>query len=452
MRRREFVKAALALPIGLAMARTGFAASRTPTNKVLFIGDSIFAVGNTGTFRNGRQYLSHNSTGEIIWAWMADPRYQLDVWLVPGGRQGSKWLLTDGANQGIIGTTTRRLGKAAEIDHVRSMDPDVVIVGFGANDIPGGIPFAQYSEAVAGFCDKMGSDGRHVVVATIRPHVQTNAKWDNYNYASGSPMWDEHFKINNWILNDLPKIFPGAVTPWDTFAPLADPSSYRGGIFLPGVSRDGVHLNEIGAFNSGMTLVPVMQKLFADGTFFNADPHVGNLLPNPDLVGGAGTAGAGVSGAVPDHVRFSTRSRKPAQLKLAQAEGELTLDFQSKQDGVPLETVYATLFDGDSIAVENGGGRKFQLMVRVESAASPRLRSISALLTDDKGFAQVEALRPQSHGSPLWPNAPFSGWLITPVIELPDEAAGLRPSINIQLAAGDEPVSITLSKPILRAV
>ena len=452
MDRRRFLAASASGAILAAMPMTrASAATGSSAPKLVFIGDSIFAACNDGFAMDGRTYLSHNAHGEIVWAWMQDPRFQYDIWVAPDGRPTIPALMTDGANQGISGSNSYRLNQEPEIAHVLSMEPDLVIIGFGANDIPQEIPLEQYQRAISRFCQRMLDAGAQVIVALVRPHVTGGAAQPIYNYPEGSPLWEQHDAFNAWLSTELPAAFNGAVRIWDTFTPLADSAGYRGATLLDGLHRDGTHLNEIGAYSTSVNLLELLRDMLPAGTFFDSDAGRDNLLPNPDYAGSSGVAGPGISGTVPSDLQVLRDIPGSSELALSPSGDGLELVFGPRQDGAGLETLTVTLHAGALLGLTPGASA--QLYVPFSTPQSSRVRSVSVMLIDDTRNHRVEGLRAMDREAPNWPLAPIDGWLISPVIALPSGSSGVRVVVTAIVGEGAEPVTLRL-KPgaILRTV
>ncbi|MCX5493775.1 SGNH/GDSL hydrolase family protein [Kaistia dalseonensis] len=413
-------------------------------SRVLFIGDSIFASNNTATYNGRFESLSHNANGEIVWAWMQDPRFHLDVWNVPEGRVTNPDYKFDGANQGVNGSRVTRLADEKEIAHIRELDPDLVIVGFGANDIPSKTSAGTFTSYVKAFCDMMVNvDGRRVVVGTVRPHVRSGAGQDNYNYPEGDPRWAVHFAINDFITKQLPLLYkPGQVKAWDSFSALADPNSYRGGEFLPGLHRDGVHLTDVAAYRSGRNLMPVLGSMIQPGLFFDVDPAASNLLPNGTLEGGGGKIQGPVIGSLPYGCSLSRTAGDGGVAKISRehdpefGRDKLVISLSSNAGAAPQE--FRLLFHDDvSISIDDAGGRDVQLFVPVEIDSYSGFIGVTSFIADDQYEHFTEGLRPYDKSKPVWHGEAISAWVITPALRLPEGAKGIRAGISIRFAAGE---------------
>lgn len=371
---------------------------------ILFIGDSIFANNNDGFLQGERRYLSHNGNGEIVWAWMSDPRVRFDVWLDSNGKVEAPAIKLEGANQGISGTKIYRLNNQVEIQRIRQCDPDIVIVGFGANDIPGGVSADQFLRVLNSFVGSMISEGRAVIVATVRPHVISGAKEEVYNYPLGDTKWEIHDLINASIRNEMPRKFGTMFRVWDTETPLSDPSAPRSGIFRPEVHRDGIHINDLGAFLSAQTLIPIIRELAPGPAFFD----LGNQLH-------------------PLARPYRLLPTKGAEAAVTSAQTDTGYTLKIGGTRTKDERTFLWFHAGPWAGPLEGQPKAARLVVPVRIDSEGGLGAVTSFLSDNKGQNRVEGLRPGDRNDPKWPVRSFSGWIITPELQFTgtDISAGL---------------------------
>lgn len=429
------------------------AASPKKSPSLLLIGDSIFAGANDGIIDNDKRYLSTNTTGEIVWAWLQDPRFDYDVWLPQSRRVVNDFMMIDGGNQGVNGTTSKRLIDPDELHHIRSLNPDIVVIGFGANDIPAGMPAEVIKHNIGTFLKEMvEKDGRSAIVAKIRPHVSTGATQAVYNYPPMDKKWDAHFAVNDWIEMELPKLYPGKVICWDTVTPLADPASYRGNEFLPQMHRDGVHLTYEGAYASSKTFADAIGALTEPNRFFQAD-YENNLLP--PMSGTDGLAGLGVTGPVPNGWQISRVMGETSTVSISYEqdgpdEESLVLDFNVTDDGMVSFQIqfHAEKFHDLSAQV----GQRLQLIVPVSVERNSGIAWLMGTISSEDGTSVVEGPRPFRKSAISWPNQSFSGWLITPGMHL-NGFNRVRVRMVVSLFKGDRPARIKIKQgTLLRSI
>ena len=435
--RRKFVQLAACSALSLRLSGPVFAeqnfSSTTNSNispKLLAIGDSILAAANDAISSADSEYVSHNTLGEIVWAWMRNPFFSYEVWATRN-RTTNSFMQIDGSNQAVIGTTSRRLVDPDEVNHIRELNPDIVVVGFGANDIPLGISLEEIKYNYTTFLDKMiGEDGRVVIVALVRPHVTSGAYEEIYNYAPDGNKWRAHFDLNKWLRDQLPKLYGDRLSVWDTFTPLADPNSYLGSEFLPGMHRDGVHLTAQAAYANSKTfedaIAPFLTPTspYLDATAIDLIPTTSTPLQHGHGVTGEGPVGWYIARTIGEHSSAALTT---------DSLGVTTIDFSIKDE----ETVaFKIRFHPEKfISTENFLGKTVQLILPIVVEKFDGFEWIMAsIYSGDKKYAS-ESPRPYKKSSRDWPNDRFSGHIITPGLKI-DEIKDLGVTLEIRMRKG----------------
>lgn len=428
---------------GAALADMAGDERLAPGARILLIGDSIIAAGNYISEDADYWSLVNSANGEAIWAFMLDPRFRYDVWGVPDGRVTDRRLLHDGANQGVVGSKSLRLVDSAEINHIRQLDPDLVVVAFGANDIPLQTSFKVFSERLRSFCDLMiHEDRRRIIVGLVRPHAAIVQSNPLYAFEPDDPKWAVHKAINDFIAGELPGLYPsGTLAVWDNFTPLADPSSPNSGYFLPGMTRDGVHLTDLAAYRSGLRLRQAIAGMVKPGLFFDPQPTRGNLIPNPRLVGSGGVAGPGVSGPLPRDISLRSASGDGANVAVTrEPDGEFAGDRLVMEFGNPAERVFHEfqLFFHAARYIPLPSAKPGWVQAYVPVAVEPfdGLAGITLFLANENFSRFTEGLRPLNANEANWPRERFEGWLITPAMEVRADISGLRVGIRMRYTSG----------------
>lgn len=424
-------------------------------SRIVLFGDSLCQAASWAVELNGNFGLVYTTLGELNWARTLDPRFSFEIWKQAVDRKLPQ-VLWDGDNLGVNGTRINRLTDPDELAHLRQLNPEVVLVAFGANDLPIDRTSADFNNRLVKFCDMMvKEDGRRVIVATIRPHSAQTTGMPGYAYPPDDPKWKAHFEINDFILNSLEKKYPpGSVYSWDTAPALADPQSYRGGMYKQGYSYDGVHLTERGAYQSGKSLVSVIDKVIRPGTYFNDDARIDNLLPNGTLESPGFLVGPGFSGQVPSSIVISRTQGEEITANITQEAdpefggNKMVFTFPPSPNTAVHE--FTVAFHADKTVPLTGAGDQFvQLCIPVEISAATNIVGVRSGLASDSYDRFSSGMQWRHGNSSEWHGEAMSGWISAPMIQLATDALGIRCSLAIRIVGGASECRIAVRPKVI---
>lgn len=202
-------------------------------------------------------------------------------------------ILFSGGNMGYAGDTA--LGANLRLNAAKNSTAALLIYAAGTNVGSEVETIGKITEA----CNYAAANGMRIIVSAIRPRAVSLSP-TGIQISTGTR--DRNLNINAWIRVNVP-LLGGTV--WDQWEDLRDPQYPAGdplyGMDKPGTTRDGVHLTPIGAWLSSRTLALAISEVVSEGSWFNPDCSVNNLIINPTMIGTGGTANNGASGTLPNN-------------------------------------------------------------------------------------------------------------------------------------------------------
>lgn len=277
------------------------------TVKIVTLGDSITEFSNGFKFGDITS-VNNRSPGEIHWVRARGKAgFRFEVWSDPTARwihNGTAWAsapLFNGANQGRAGDWAK--GVERRTTAVINMDPDIVVLAIGTNigPVEDGQDVATTIGNIDTVVNRLVAAGIKVAIGTVRPRaVSTSGSSGTFSIEITPARQAQLDQISAHILtlDDNQNVFVWDVRPYtqdpNPSAPLVAGSCYRWAV------RDGVHLTPRGAFEGSRALELCLDRILADGTWFNSDASISNAITNGVLAGTGGTVNAGISGQAPN--------------------------------------------------------------------------------------------------------------------------------------------------------
>jgi lysophospholipase L1-like esterase len=447
--RREFLGVAGA---ALAAGALGAAAPAAPSNaaqlvapKVARLGDSIIQFAEFAQLAStgGVHKLNRRARGAMTWVKMLFPAFNDDVWHYPADARGNRFMR--GSNHGLAGDHTEYLNASNPgtlwrwTNEVAPMDPDLVVLSVGTNNINSSQPASQVQADLAVHIDQIArAAGKQLLLTTVRPRSCTGPyPWANPDCLS-DPRYGVRRTVNAWITAQR----VAGLTTLDVNQRLEDPTSRggQGGNWLPAVAPpDGTHPGAAAAWAESISLLATLRSLIADGNVYGTDPAApGNLLPNGAFTGTGGLLGPGVTGTCANGWSISrTAGDATAAASVAGESGasrqvlvitpgtvDSTFVLQTNPAAVPLAAVPA------------GSWLRFHL--NQTAGAQPGWKSYNPRLflrdASNVDTFQAAALEPLT--GELMPNAYWSGWPATHPVQTTSRDAAARCSVLITVAGG----------------
>lgn len=271
--------------------------------RVAFLGHSFVGRGGFCTLSAGNpQYVaSSNLRGDFAWLRLWDARFNLDMWAnadkpdvgtvtdgyLDGAYQGvSGCHLID--NGGVPGTITRT-------PRVLSLNPDIVVVDVGANDIHSSVSdsatlLTRMEAQIALLLDA----GKRVVWITPT---------DRGVGASGG-LWPSGDSRRTWLRDAINWLKSQDSRGSRRFrvrdiSNLGFNADGTGGFNTALFGTDQIHPNPRGGQMKAAALLPILQEMVQPGASYDPDPAASNLWPAYSLKGTSGTrSGASITGTV----------------------------------------------------------------------------------------------------------------------------------------------------------
>jgi lysophospholipase L1-like esterase len=273
--------------VGLIARRFGFVLP-APWGSI----PQIAVFGCSLAAQTSQDYTNHpayNATGSCAWAnLLSDGQFTFPHEL----------------NFGVVGDTTDQI--VARLPALIAAKPSAVVLPCPAtNDRNSNeLRTAQHSiDNLIKILDACYSAGIPVILTTEFPR-------GNATFASGlitGTQLNYHRLLRRWVL-DVAANRRG-VTVIDTWPLLADLSRSDGAMLLVN-TYDGTHLAPIGAAKVGAAIAAVLRAMFprkwihadydAGGLYHATENPRGNLIPNPGMIGTAGTKDAASTGSLGD--------------------------------------------------------------------------------------------------------------------------------------------------------
>lgn len=261
--------------------------------KVVVLGTSLVQQSNAATSAK----ISNWSKGWVNWLKILGPEFRCSVWHDTADRWGRNF---SGANHGVSGQTTAEI--ISRIMPVLAMRPDIVILDCGTNEIGANNVDTVY-QAFAMICDTLRQAGIQVVVLPILARATSAWATDSAN--------NERKKAH--AVNQLKKAYAAAngCFYYDWNQDWVDYGNTNGEP-RAGFSDDGTHYNVRGAFSTGRgaaqflstILQPRQPSVVSQDDIYDPVHNVyGNVFPNANMLGTAGTLGTAASGVVPTSMR-----------------------------------------------------------------------------------------------------------------------------------------------------
>lgn len=273
-------------------------------------------TGGTGsgasiTFSASTRGISNLAQSELHWAKGSAPNFQHVVWhdhtatvpnLIPTyGFALAVEPVMRGNNLGFAGDSAS--GNALRVAQALGTGAEVIVVNAGTN-FGAGDSAATVQTKLAEILTAINGASRRPIIGTVRPRqVSLTPTGSQISQAER----DRILQINDWIRANFAAY---NATLWDPWESLRDRSLNPGdalyGTVAAGLTGDGVHLSQLGAYTSALSnafgaisLRAALDQLIQTGTWFNPDPTTSNILANGRFTGTTGTIGAGASGIMP---------------------------------------------------------------------------------------------------------------------------------------------------------
>lgn len=461
--RRDLLKiaaggaAAAAVPLGSGGAAAAADAQATAP-RVARLGDSITQFAEYAQVAAPYK-LNRRVRGAMTWVKTLFPAFNDDVWhYPPDSRQGRHML---GSNHGLAGDHTEYLSDANPgtlrrwIDEVAPMDPDIVLLSVGTNNLNSRQPATQLEADLAEHVNTILAAGARLALTTVRPRSGVGPyPWNSPSYLTDT-RYDERQAANQWV-NDLSRT---GLTIADVNPQLEDPTSRggAGGDWLPAVAPpDGVHPGALAAWAEASALLPLFQALVPAANVYGTDPSTaGNLVPNGDFSGVGGGLGAGITGQCADGWSIIRTAGDATAVASKVVESGVEKQLLTITPGtVDTSFIVQTTPAGVSLgSVPDGSWLRFHLNQRVSThpgwkAYNPRLS------LRDSGSAytfQASALEPRS--GELMPRSAWSGWPATHPVQTTPADATAWCSVVVTVAPGATfDAILTLSRAQLRVI
>lgn len=274
-----------------------------PQKKLLLLGDSLMAQAETPADAGGDIDMNSNAHGVVNWFnVLADWPFQYYVRPVDNTPDAAA---TIGWNKGVSGDTIALI-KARLVADVLPYHADVVWLSTGGNDAVALTTVANFKQDFLTVANTILDSGSTLIVDL--QHNRTS--WSNGN---SEPLLMSY----NRVIREFAQATPGVILN-DTMLAMTDYSNADGDPLAAYVS-DAVHYTakgahavakklvaQLGGRTSGIfpghNILPNNSKDLYDATY---NPY-GIINPNPLFYGTGGTAGANVTGTIPDDMQVLT--------------------------------------------------------------------------------------------------------------------------------------------------
>jgi hypothetical protein len=167
---------------------------------------------------------------------------------------------------------------------VLSLDPDIIILDIGINDITQEI-YPDSASMIADYDRQLKllrAAGKHVIAMAIQQTLSTPI---------GSDANQIRLDVNEWLADEYENERSGFVFVDQTLTIVGSPSPY--------LISDGTHPNELGGYVvANDYLLPVLRTMISPGNYYDTDPTHENVMPDRGMLGTTGTKGTGVTGNV----------------------------------------------------------------------------------------------------------------------------------------------------------
>lgn len=242
-------------------------------------GDSIVQRNHATSF--GTTFGQTQGVGGMTWARALYPYFEFDVW---ESAVSPYW---SGLNSGISGNTAADV--LARLEPISDLAPDIQRISVGVNSISAGTSAATIMSQLEQICAHFTGLGVRVILSNIRPVA---ASYDGGTWADGSAKMLVKAALNDMIADYC------AITPNVTLLDLEAVHTDGGNPPRPkaGHMIDGLHLDRLGGLEEGRAITSLLRKMIKP--LVERRPRGINLISNPTMVGGGGTASTGVSGSV----------------------------------------------------------------------------------------------------------------------------------------------------------
>lgn len=434
-------------------------------SKVAIIGDSIVQQGMAGSASD----INITARSGIGWARALDPRFNhVNTW-VPSGTDAR---LFTGHNHGISGETTTQM--AARFAGLMAMNPDIVGVSGGTNDVAAGTVAATITGNLDTMITTALAANKRVFLTTIRPRATTGVS----SIPVGDAKWAVLHAVNQWILNQSrPRLTVVNLTPWLSDG-VTDVSGNGSGWFYradPAYLSDSVHLSHLGGYQEGKALAAYLSGQIASGAIWQTDPlAAGNGIPLAGMLGTAGTTNTetAFTGQIATgwQLRGYTVSGGAVAGSKEVISGTLekqVLTFSAGTSSGAYEN-HAIRPNPDLIALTSLGlavGDWVQAGFFVEVSAWDRWQHFQARINfvNSGGtsiffarmFPFITGNLPAGGTGPMpYPSEAWSGWIVTPPTQIPATVNRLAPALEVQAALNGAVGSgtVKVSRPWLRKV
>jgi lysophospholipase L1-like esterase len=275
--------------------------------RIVSLGDSVQQYANDFATIPERR-----AVGELWWALAVSPRARQSNWadatavaanLVPTYAEGAAaGPFFRGGNLGMAGDTATGTGRRmAQVNAISG--PKCVWIAAGTNLGAGDSEAVVISELTARM-NAVRANGDWPIITTIRPR---EVSLTPIAPQIGAAHRDRNVNINAWIRANHASFGAALHDPWESMRDRSfNPGDALFGTVAPGMTYDGVHLTQLGAYTSALStsfgavpLVDAINRTFQPGFAFDPDPTVANLLVNGRFTGTTGTVGAGFTGVMP---------------------------------------------------------------------------------------------------------------------------------------------------------
>lgn len=395
--------------------------------RVVILGTSL--VQHNTTRSSAR--TSHWSRGWMVWAKTLGLDVMYDIW-----DDTSRALDFNGSNQGVSGENSTQI--IARLNDAMAMNPDLVILDNGTNEV-GVDSVDQMISNTKLIIDTFVS--RNIPVVVMPVLARDTASW-----SSGGNERKKAHALNYWKRNYC-QIRRGCYF-FDWNEEWVDGSDADGQP-KTGYSIDGTHFNVRGAYAVGKKLkdylnqfIPLKQTpVNSQDDVFDATLNTyGNIHPNGNCVGTAGTNGTGSTGDVATDCRVERSTGTAvtvANTKEVRANGD---DYQvmTFTPSGSAEELFLFRTSSSSITHNLQSGDWVRAYCDVDVSAYAGYRGIYLYLRDMGTDGRIATcLEPfDSGGDQLFPSEAWSGTLETPAFQLVSDSTQVRFRVEIIIDGG----------------
>lgn len=208
-----------------------------------------------------------------------------------------------GFNQGVSSQFTHEI--LSRFDNVINLNPDLVFIDSGTNDLGQAVDAADFAEIFASATNGKEEMALRLLDNGITPVINNIFARDISYWTVGSYARKLQQVINEWTYNFAAK--NRGVEVYDPNNVWVDRGNANGEP-LAGHSWDGTHLSNKGAFAVGRDVAKFLENFTRrfDGIFvpsqegYSAENPYGTIAPNPNMLGTGGSSTTPCSGTVAD--------------------------------------------------------------------------------------------------------------------------------------------------------